>query len=176
MGRIASGAEHLWEPAVSVDHVAADERSLVAQHLRILSCDERDAIVTAYYGGCTYQEAAVALGLDEGTVKSRIRTGLHHLRVALARTSQSGSPDIDGGDDHRKASVPDEGLVAALDSRQVVAQAQGIIMQREGSSAGEAYGALLQLSDQLGVSLPVCAEDLVSTADDRIATPDSVDR
>ena len=49
-------------------------------------------------------------------------------------------------------------------------------MQREGSSAGEAYRALLQLPDQLGVSLPVCAEALVSTADDRIANPDAVDR
>ncbi len=139
----------------------------------MLSRDERDAIVTAYHGGCTYQEAAVALGLDEATVKSRIRAGLHHLRVALARTSSSGPPDIDGGNDHRQASVSDAGLVAAVDSRQVVAQAQGIIMQREGSSAGEAYRALSRLADQLGVSLPDCAEVVVSTADDRIAVPDS---
>lgn len=155
--------------------VAADDASLVAQPLRTLSRDERDAIVTAYYGG-TYRDAAVALGLDEGTVKSRIRAGLDHLRVALASSSPSGSPAIDGGDDHRKASVSDEGLVAALDSRQGVAQAQGIIMQRDGSSAGEAYRALLALSDQLGVSLPVYAEVFVSTADDRVANPDSVDR
>jgi len=174
--RATSGAQAAARPVADLDdadqlQVAADERSLVAPLLGMLSRDERDAIVTAFYGGCTYREAAVALGLDEGTVKSRIRAGLHHLGAALTRTSSSGSPDIDGGDDHRKASASDEDLVAALDARQVVAQAQGIMMQREGSSTGEAYRALLQLSDQLGVSLPVCAEAVVSTADDRIANP-----
>lgn len=178
--RRTSEAHTAARPVADLDdadqfQVAADERSLDAQPLRTLSRDERDAIVTTYYGGCTYREAAVALGLDEATVKSRIRAGLHRLRVALAGTSLSGSPDIEGGDDHHKESVSGEGLVAALDARQVVAQAQGVIMQRQGSSTGEAYRALLQLSDQLGVSLPVCAEVVVSTAGDRIADPDPVD-
>lgn len=150
----ARGSLRTWLLTVTHD-ISAVDRSLFDQPLGMLSRDERDAIVTAYYGGCTYREAAVALGLDEGTVKSRLRAGLHHLR---------------------KASVSYEGLVAALDSRQVVAQAQGIIMQREGSSADEAYRALLQSSEELGVSLPVCAELFVSTADDEIAIPDSVDR
>lgn len=179
--RRASEAHAAARPVADLDDadqfpVGADERRLVAHPLELLSRDERDAIVTVHYGGCTYREAAVALGLDERTVKSRIHAGLRHLRVALTSTSSSGSPDVGGGDDHRKASVSDEGLGAALDSRQVVAQAQGIIMERDGSSAGEAYRALSQWSDQLGVSLPVCAAVVVSTADDRIANPDSVDR
>ena len=44
---------------------------------------ERDAIATAFYGGCSYRAAAVVLGESEGTVKSRIRAGLHRLRELL---------------------------------------------------------------------------------------------
>ena len=61
---------------------ATGERSVTAGPLDMLSDDEREAIVIVRYGGCTYREAAVALGLDEGTVKRRIRQGLHRLAVA----------------------------------------------------------------------------------------------
>ncbi len=45
---------------------------------------ERNAIILAFFGGHSYREAAVLLGVPEGTVKSRIRAGLTRLRVGLA--------------------------------------------------------------------------------------------
>jgi len=59
----------------------------VAEHLKgavlALPIEERRAIELAYFGGHTYREVAVLLSEPEGTVKSRIRSGLKRLRVGL---------------------------------------------------------------------------------------------
>jgi RNA polymerase sigma-70 factor, ECF subfamily len=59
--------------------VAAQVREVVNE----LSDGEREAIELAYFGGHTYREVARILGQPEGTVKSRIRTGLMRLRSQL---------------------------------------------------------------------------------------------
>ncbi|MDH3464069.1 MAG: sigma-70 family RNA polymerase sigma factor [Acidimicrobiia bacterium] len=55
----------------------------VRESLSRLSEDERRSIELAYFGGQTYQEVAATLGQPEGTVKSRIRSGLKKLRAEL---------------------------------------------------------------------------------------------
>src|SRR5205085_6237177 len=48
-----------------------------------LPIDERQAIELAYFGGHSYRDVAKILDQPEGTVKSRIRSGLRRLRVEL---------------------------------------------------------------------------------------------
>jgi RNA polymerase sigma-70 factor (ECF subfamily) len=51
---------------------------------------ERRAIELAYFGGHTYREVAVILDQPEGTVKSRIRTGLKRMRQQLTAAGIGG--------------------------------------------------------------------------------------
>jgi RNA polymerase sigma-70 factor (ECF subfamily) len=48
-----------------------------------LPVHEAEALRLAYFGGSTYREVARMLEVAEGTVKSRIRSGLRRLRVAF---------------------------------------------------------------------------------------------
>jgi RNA polymerase sigma-70 factor (ECF subfamily) len=52
--------------------------------LNVLSDDERAAIALAYFDGYSYRQVAEQLGAPEGTVKSRIRTGMRRLKQELA--------------------------------------------------------------------------------------------
>jgi RNA polymerase sigma-70 factor (ECF subfamily) len=56
----------------------------VRQALEDLNEGEREAISLAYFGGLSYVEVAQRLGAPEGTVKSRIRSGMRKLSVSLA--------------------------------------------------------------------------------------------
>jgi RNA polymerase sigma-70 factor (ECF subfamily) len=60
----------------------------VAEHVRValarLPETEQRAIQLAYFGGHSYREVAAMLDQPEGTVKTRIRSGLRRLREGLA--------------------------------------------------------------------------------------------
>jgi len=54
--------------------------------LTLLPDAQREAITLAFHGGLTHVEIAEQLRLQPGTVKSRMRLGLHKLRHDLKRT------------------------------------------------------------------------------------------
>ena len=54
------------------------------QSMVFLAAPEREAIELAFFGGLTYAEVARQLELAEGTVKSRIRRGLEHMRALMS--------------------------------------------------------------------------------------------
>ena len=58
--------------------------------LETLPDGERQAIALAYFGGHTYREVAALLEQPEGTVKSRIRSGLQRLRTELVEAGLGG--------------------------------------------------------------------------------------
>jgi RNA polymerase sigma-70 factor (ECF subfamily) len=73
--------------------VAADPRDVLEQReqgaslraaLATLTADERQAIELTFFTGLTHAEAAVRLDQPLGTIKTRIRSGLHKLRQRLA--------------------------------------------------------------------------------------------
>ena len=61
-----------------------EQRLAMQAALATLTPGEREAIETTFFGGLTHAEAAARLNLPLGTVKTRIRSGLHRLRQVLA--------------------------------------------------------------------------------------------
>lgn len=83
--RVTREAPH-HDDSVEEEVSAALEAKRVTDALARLTDLQRQAIELAYYGGNTYQETAVLLGVPEGTVKTRIRDGMVRLRDSLGVT------------------------------------------------------------------------------------------
>jgi RNA polymerase sigma-70 factor (ECF subfamily) len=61
-----------------------EQRQALRRALAVLTSAERDAIEAAFFFQLTHAEVSVRLNQPLGTVKTRIRSGLHKLRQALA--------------------------------------------------------------------------------------------
>ncbi len=71
--------------------VARTVAEAVRNALSLIPESERQVVELAYFGGHSYRTVASMLGEPEGTVKSRIRSGLARLRTILARQDLLGS-------------------------------------------------------------------------------------
>jgi len=79
--RIDQGFERVPDVGEAIESVVMAEQMRL--ELANLSDEERLPIRLAYFEGRTYRQVARDLALPEGTVKSRIRSGLHHMAEAL---------------------------------------------------------------------------------------------
>lgn len=71
-------------PTIEEEVLSLQTAEAVRKALKLLDPGERSAIEMAYFGGRSYREVATILDQPEGTVKSRIRSGLKKLGEALS--------------------------------------------------------------------------------------------
>lgn len=77
---LRSGSPGRAADATALERVSADH---IHSAMGNLITEERQAIALAFFGGHSYREVALLLGKPEGTIKSRIRSGLARLRIDL---------------------------------------------------------------------------------------------
>ena len=64
---------------------AAEAAGVVRAAVRLLPGSQREVVELAYFGGLSYREVALAIGIPEGTAKSRLRLALAKLESVLDR-------------------------------------------------------------------------------------------
>lgn len=74
------------EPGPGPDETVVDRERSILLHsaLAELPQPQREVVHLAYFAGRTYRQAAVELGIPEGTAKTRLRTALRTLAETLA--------------------------------------------------------------------------------------------
>ncbi len=81
-----------WPGSVTEDAEEHDAANRIRALLLRLPLAQREAIALAYFGGLSHSEIAARLQVPAGTVKGRIRLGLHKVRAELNPCS---SPESD---------------------------------------------------------------------------------
>lgn len=91
--RESLAAEMAAAPASVAFEEEVQGRSTIVNALQQLPEGQREAIALAYYGGRTYRDVALELGIPEGTAKTRMRDGLTKLRGLLADSPRKTEDD-----------------------------------------------------------------------------------
>ena len=71
------------QPSPGDEVAEADAASAVRAAVRALPPDQRQVVELAYFGGLSYRDVALRVGIAEGTAKSRLRLALAKLGTAL---------------------------------------------------------------------------------------------
>jgi RNA polymerase sigma-70 factor, ECF subfamily len=71
------------QPSPGDEVAVADTASAVRAAVRALPPDQRQAVELAYFGGLSYRDVALRVGIAEGTAKSRVRLALAKLGTLL---------------------------------------------------------------------------------------------
>ena len=80
---LEAAAQHAIDACAEDAALASDVRKFVRRALELLSPEQREVIVLAYYGGLSHSEIALQLDQPLGTVKTRTRLGMTKLRAQL---------------------------------------------------------------------------------------------
>jgi RNA polymerase sigma-70 factor, ECF subfamily len=72
-----------FAPDVDAEMMSLIDVQRVATAMSQISVPEREAIELAYFQGNTYRQVATLLDVPEGTIKTRIRSGLRRLHTLL---------------------------------------------------------------------------------------------
>jgi RNA polymerase sigma-70 factor (ECF subfamily) len=73
------------QPSPGEQVIEADTASVVRAAVSTLPPDQRRVIELAYFGGLSYRDVALRIGIPEGTAKSRVRLALAKLETLLDR-------------------------------------------------------------------------------------------
>lgn len=82
---IADHEKQASTPTAGTEELAMEavQASTVRTALMSLPDEQRTPIAMAFFDGYSYRDVAEILGVPEGTIKSRIRTGMRRLNMAL---------------------------------------------------------------------------------------------
>ncbi|MFE0508599.1 RNA polymerase sigma factor [Streptomyces sp. NPDC058964] len=87
------------EPGPGPAETVVDRERTLRLHsaLAELPQPQREVVHLAYFAGRSYRQAAVELGIPEGTAKTRLRTALRTLAASLADSADPQDPALERG-------------------------------------------------------------------------------